>query len=478
MAELCDLSAVELRRLIGCKQASPVEVLESHLARIAEVNPVLNAIVATCTERARSEASSAEAAVMGGRPLGPLHGLPLGVKDVHETAGLVTTHGSPLFSDHVPEEDEPMIAALRQAGAIVLGKTNTSEFAAGANTTNSVYGPTGNPFDPVRTCGGSSGGSAVALATSMLPLCTGSDLGGSLRIPAAYCGIVGFRPSPGAVASNSRSLGWTPLSVDGPMARTVQDVMLFFGAQLATKARDPLTVPTARSDPASGQPVDLASLRVAVSEDLGFAQVDQRIRTTFRDRVSRFEGAFASCEHRDPEMKRADEVFEVMRAQLFLAEHKRRYELHFGALGPNVTANVEQGMRQSAADVAWAHAEQTRIYRRFQACFDNFDILVCPTVSVPPFPHEQLFVKQIDGANLTSYFHWLALTYGLTLTAHPCVSIPCGLDPTGTPFGLQICGPAGADGFVLKVALALERHLASDTHTARPLPQLERLTGQ
>ncbi len=475
MTELCDLSAVELRHLIGQKAVSPVELLASCLTRIAAVNPALNAITATCIERAQQEARTAEKAVLAGDPLGPLHGLPIGIKDLNETAGLKTTWGSPLYKDYVPEKDERMVAALRRAGAIVVGKTNVPEFGAGANTNNPVWGPTGNPFDPKRICGGSSGGSAVALATSMLPTCTGSDTGGSLRIPAAFCGVVGFRPSPGLVASERRPLGWTPLSVQGPMGRTVADTLLLLQAQVSDDSRDPLA---ARIDPAEFAavvPVDLASLRVAVSEDLGGMPIDRRIRQTFRERIDLIRHAFKSCDHRDPDMAGADEAFEIIRAQNFLAAHKERYEKHRDKLGPNIIANYEQGLGMTAADVARGHAIQTRIYRAFQKFFEEVDILICPTVSVPPFPLEQRFCAEIDGKKLPTYFSWLAPTYYLTLTSHPCISLPCGLEPTGTPFALQICGRARQDKFVLDVAHAVESLLQRDPRTARPVPDIEKL---
>jgi amidase len=475
MSELSELSAVKLRRLIGAKEVSPLEVLASCLGRIEEINPALNAITATCVERAQKEAKAAEGAVMRGDELGPLHGLPLGVKDLSETEGVRTTWGSLLYADFMPEKDERVVAALRGAGAIIVGKTNTPEFGAGAHTTNPVYGPTGNPFDPRRSCGGSSGGSAVALATSMLPLATGSDTGGSLRIPAAFCGVVGFRPSPGLVPSETRVFGWSPLSVEGPMGRTVEDAALLLSAQVSSDRRDPLAGRTDGSDFAALRPIDLSSLRVAVSEDLGFAPVDRRIRETFRARVSVLGSAFKSCEVRDPDMAGANEAFEIVRAVGFLAAHKEHYEKNRDRLGPNIVANYEQGLAMSAADVAWGYAAQTRIYRAFQEFFKEVDILITPTVAVPPFPLEAPYVAEIDGIKMRTYFHWIALTYGLTLTTHPCVSIPCGLEPTGTPFGLQICGPAGEDKFVLEVAHALEGHLTADPTMARPLPDLTRL---
>ena len=286
MGELCDLSAVELRRAIGARQISPVELLESCISRIGQVNPRLNAVTATCFERARTEARASEARVRRGEDLGVLEGLPLGVKDLNETEGLRTTWGSPIWKDHVPARDERMVAACRGAGAIVVGKTNVPEFGAGANTTNSVYGPTPNPFDLARICGGSSGGSAVALAASMLPICTGSDTGGSLRTPAALCGVVGFRVSPGTVPTERRPLGWTNISVQGPMGRDVADTALLLAAQIRSEGADPL----ARGiDPAllrHPEPADLAALRLAVSTDLGFAIVDRRIRAAFDDRIA------------------------------------------------------------------------------------------------------------------------------------------------------------------------------------------------
>jgi amidase len=476
MTELCDLGAVELRRRIGAKEISPVELLASCLRRIEAVNPALNAVTAMCVDRAKSEAKAAEAAVMRGETLGLLHGLPIGIKDLNETAGLRTTWGSPLYADYVPEKDERMVAAVRKAGAIVVGKTNVPEFGAGANTNNPVYGPTGNPFDPKRICGGSSGGSAVALATSMLPLCTGSDTGGSLRIPAAFCGIVGYRPSVGLVASERRALGWTPITTQGPMGRNVADTMLLLQAQVSDDSRDPLAYAADPDAFATPNPVDLGSLRVAVSDDLGFIPLDPGIRATFRERVDLVKSAFKSCEWRNPEMADADEAFAILRAMNFLAAHRERYEKHRDKLGPNIIANVEQGLTMSLADAARGHVLTTKIYRAFQEFFRDIDLLICPTVPVPPFPLEQRYMKVIDGKELPTYFAWLAPTYALSLTGHPSLSMPCGLEPTGTPFALQLCGPARSDKFLLDAAHALERHLERDARTARPLPDLAKLS--
>ena len=475
MAELCDLSAVELRRLIGSRRISPVELLGSCIDRIARVNPRLNAVTATCYDRARDEAWASEQRVRRGDALGLLEGLPLGVKDLNETEGLRTTWGSPIWKDHVPAKDERMVAACRAAGAIVVGKTNVPEFGAGANTNNPVYGPTRNPFDLARICGGSSGGSAVALAASMLPICTGSDTGGSLRTPAAFCGVVGFRVSPGTVPTERRPLGWTNISVQGPMGRDVADTALLLAAQIRSDGADPHAHGV---DPALlrlPEPADLAGLRLAVSADLGFAVVDSRIREAFADRVKRIGGWFRECAWRDPDMDGADEAFEVIRAQNFLASHHENYLKRRHLLGPNIVANVEQGLSYSALDVARAHARQTRIFRAFQEFFRAHDVLICPAVTVPPFEIERLYPEEVDGVKMRTYFHWLALAYGVTLTGHPAISIPCGLEPSGTPMHLQIVGPHGGDAKVLAVALALEQAMAGDPILARPRPDIAAL---
>jgi len=293
MSEACDLDALEARRLMAHKRLSPVELLESCIRRIEAVDGTVNAMVARSFERARTEARAAEAAILAGDPLGPLHGLPMGVKDLNVTEGLRTTFGSVLYAEHVPDADERIIRDLRAAGAIVAGKTNTPEFGAGANTVNEVYGATRNPFDPALTVAGSSGGSAAALATGMAPICTGSDTGGSLRTPASFCGIVSIRGTPGLVPSDRRVLGLTTYNVQGPMARTVADASLMLAAMAADDGCDPLATPVDADQFEQVEELDLSSLRVAVSEDLGFAPVDERVRGVFRERVGAFRHLFA-----------------------------------------------------------------------------------------------------------------------------------------------------------------------------------------
>jgi Asp-tRNA(Asn)/Glu-tRNA(Gln) amidotransferase A subunit family amidase len=483
MTEACDLTAVEARRLIGRKALAPSELLASCIARVEAVDHAVNALVARDFDRARIAARAADDAVAHGAPLGPLHGLPLGVKDLEDTGGLRTTYGSPIFRDHVPAEDQRSIAAVRAAGAIVIGKTNTPEFGAGANTRNAVYGATGNPFDPAKSAAGSSGGSAVALACGMVPIATGSDTGGSLRNPAAFCGIVGFRPTPGLVPSEKRGLGWSSLPVLGPMARTVADVCLLLSAQVSDDARDPLATTIAgrrvrrAKDFAAPAPIDPARLRVALTPDFGFAPTERHIAETFAAKTGRFRDAFAVAEDATPDCRDADEAFEVLRALNFLAVHSEKVRNRPDEVGPNVRANVEEGLRYSAADVARAMTMQTALYRRWQTFFTRFDVILTPSITVSPRSWRELYPAEIDGKRTRTYFHWLALAYAVTLAGHPALSLPVGTDRHGMPFGLQIVGPRGGDALVLAVGAELERMLAGDPATARPVPDLARLAA-
>lgn len=473
--ELVERSAVELRRLIGSKAISPVELLEACIARIEQVNPFVNAVTATCFERARTEARAAESAVMRGAALGLLHGLPLGVKDLEPTEGLLTTWGSSIYRDHVPQEDIELVARLRKAGAIVTGKTNVPEMGAGANSRNDVWGATGNPFDPNLNAGGSSGGSAAALACDMLPVCTGSDTGGSLRIPAAKCGVVGFRPSPGIVPSVRKLLGWTPISVVGPMGRTVEDACLQLAASAGMNAGDPLSYPL---DPLSflkPLDVDLSRLRVAWTEDFGVCAVDDGIRATMRKKMTAIRHLFQRCDEVAFDLGEAHRCFDVLRAEAFVAGMHAAYQKDPDSLGPNSRANYEMGAKMSLLDSAWAQAEQTRLIKRFQATFADYDLVLSPTTPVSPFPWTQLYADTINGEKQANYYRWLALTYVVTLTTHPAISLPCGVDHAGMPFGLQVVGGFRADHQVLGAAHAMEKAFAGDAQLRRPRPDLAAL---
>lgn len=472
---LVELTANELRHHIGTREISPVELLDACIARIEAVNPHVNAVTATCYDRARTEAKAAEQAVLRGEPLGLLHGLPMGVKDLEATAGLLTTYGSQIYREHIPAEDNVLVARLRAAGAIVTGKTNIPEMGAGANSRNTVWGATGNPFNPNLNAGGSSGGSAAALACDMLPVCTGSDTGGSLRIPASICGVVGFRPSPGVVPSSRKLLGWTPISVVGPMGRTVEEACLQLAASAGMSPGDPLSYPL---DPMSfllPESVDLSRLRVATTEDFGACAVDNGIRAVFRKKVQAMKHLFARCDAIDIDLGDVHRCFDVLRAEAFVASTREAYERDPATLGPNTRANYEMGAAMTLLDSAWAQAEQTRILARFQKLYEDYDVILAPTTPVSPFAWTELFASHINGEPQANYYRWLALTYVTTLTTHPALSLPCGLDDAGMPFGLQIVGRFRADRHTLGVGHALEQAFKGIAGLARPRPDIAKL---
>jgi Asp-tRNA(Asn)/Glu-tRNA(Gln) amidotransferase A subunit family amidase len=477
MTEPCDLSAVAARRLIGLGKLSPTELLKSCLARIERTNGAVNAIVAIDAEAARRQASAIEAAMRRGEDAGLLAGLPIGVKDLQATAGLRTTLGSLLYKDNVPAADEYSVANVRGAGGVILAKTNTPEFGAGANTTNRVYGPTRNPFDPTKTPAGSSGGSAVALALGMVPLATGSDYGGSVRTPASFCGVAGFRPSPGIVPSVERPTSLVPFGVTGPMGRTVEDAHLLLRAQMGQDKRDAFSSADNARIPARLTGADLTRLRVAVSPDLGCAPVDTAVAETFRERVKVFGSAFREVQERAPDFGNVHDAFEIHRCVYFVAAHRERLEKSRELLDRNVVDNTERGLKLTLPAVSWAHVEQTRIYRRFLAFFEEVDVLICPAASVSPFPHGELYVEEINGEKMPTYMRWLAITYAPTMALACAAVLPCGVDRHGLPFGIQVIGRNGADAFVLEVAHALEAVLAGNAETARPVPDLSRLAA-
>jgi amidase len=474
LTEPCDLSAAEARRRIGAKQLSPVELLTSCLARIETINPRLNAVVAADVDAAMREARAAEQALMHGSVLGALHGLPVGIKDMVDTAGLRTTYGSAVFRDHVPREDAGLVARLRAAGAIVQFKTNTPEWAAGGNTVNPVYGVSGNPFAPHLTCGGSSGGSAIALATGMLPLAQGSDNAGSLRIPASFCGVVGMRPSAGLVPSEQRAYGPAPLSVEGPMGRNVRDALLLLSVLASDDPRDPLA---GRVDPALRAelpPLDLSELRAAFSADLGgFAPIDADLRTLFESKQKTLAGCFKHAVSASPDFTDADLAYKTRRAVAFVGTWHRRMQESPGKWGPLVTRNYEQGLKLTAVDIAQADVRFTQIYRAAVRFFTEHDLLITPTCSVTPWPKHEMYPKRVAGRETPDYFDWVRITYAITLLNHPAVSIPCGVDARGLPFGLQLVAGRGRDAFLLQAAMALESVL-----TPRPVPDLGALAAR
>jgi amidase len=456
VSDLCFLPAAELAALIRRRELSAVEVADAHLARIAEANPVLNAIVTLDAERALERARAADRALAGGEAVGPLHGLPVAHKDLQDTAGMRTTYGSRLFRDHVPTRDSLLVERLARAGAIALGKTNTPEFGAGSQTFNAVFGATRNPWDPRLTCGGSSGGAAVALAAGMVPLADGSDLGGSLRNPASFCNVVGFRPSPGRVPAWPVEAAWFTLGVDGPMARSVADAALLLSAMAGPDPRAPLALPEPGARFAAPLDRDFRGVRVAWARDLGLP-FDPGVLAVVGARRGAFESLGCEVEDAEPGLAGAEEVFTTLRAWYFALRLERFVARQRDQLKDTVIWNVEQGLRLSGRDLARAEVLRTRLFHRMRSFMERYEFLVLPTTQVPPFPVETEYPAEIAGIPMRDYLEWMKSCWLISATEHPALSVPAGFTAGGLPVGLQIVGRRRDDWGVLQLGHAFEQ---------------------
>ncbi|MCH9046196.1 MAG: amidase [SAR324 cluster bacterium] len=456
-ASLCFRTAVELAGMIRNKQVSAREVMEAHLEQIGRVNPKVNAIVTMDAEQALEQAAAADEAAARGELGGILHGLPMGVKDLRPTKGMRTTYGSPLFKDHVPDSDAIIVERERAAGAIIVGKTNTPEFGVGAQTFNEVFGATRNPYDLQKTCGGSSGGSAVALACGMLPLADGSDTGGSLRNPAAFCNVVGFRTSPGRVPVWPSSLGWWSISVQGPMARTVADAALFLAAIAGPDARAPISIEEPGARFLEPLERNFKGVRIAWSRNLGLLPVESEVAAVCEAKREVLEGLGCVVEDGEPDMHDTNEIFQVLRAWRFALEHGERLEQHRARLKDTIIWNTEKGLALDGPTVARAEADRTALYHRVREFLETYEYLVLPVNPVAPFPVEQPYVTEISGTKMETYIDWLMFCYAITITGLPAISVPCGFTPEGLPVGLQIVGRHNRDFEVLQLAHAFEQ---------------------
>ncbi len=454
--ELCFRTATGLAQAIRTKALSAQEVMEAHLAQIDRVNPTVNAIVTLDPDRARAGAKAADEAIARGDELGPLHGLPIAHKDLVETKGIRTTKGSPIFKDFVPDFNALIIDRLQGAGAITIGKTNTPEFGAGSQTFNPVFGATLNPYDTTKTCGGSSGGAAVALACGMLPIADGSDTGGSLRNPANFCNIVGFRPSPGRVPVWPNAMGWFPISVKGPMARTVQDVALMLQALAGPDPRSPI----ANREPGSrfAQPLDreFKGTRIAWSRDLGSFPVDPRITAVIEGQRSAFEAVGCVVEEGEPDFTDADEVFKVLRAWAFELGYTDLIAKHRDQIKETVIWNAEEGQKLTGPQLSRAEMKRTQLYHRVREFMETYEYLILPVSQVPPFPVTQEYITEINGVPMETYIDWMKSCYFITVTGLPAISMPCGFTPEGVPVGVQIVGRHEDDFGVLQLAYAFQ----------------------
>lgn len=453
--DVCKKSALEIRDHILRGDFTAAEFLEATLARIEAFNGTLNAVV-TLNERALDEAKRLDKEFQTKKRAGLLHGLPVGIKDVTPVAGLRTTFGSPLYADYVPKEDALVVERLKLAGAVIIGKTNCPEFAAGGNTFNDVFGVTRNPWNTALSAGGSTGGGAVGLATGMMALAEGTDLGGSLRIPASFCGIVGIRPAAGLVPTYPSDYLWDNLQVTGPMGRTAQDVALMLNAVSGASPKVPIYQPGKDRDfLAEVQKGISTDLKIAYCGDISGIGVDETIAKICRESAFELHQAGATVEEIDLDLSYGRKAFLALRGYWMVAHQYGRLD-KIDRLGSNVAGNIRAGLALPVEELGAAEQDRGRMWRQFRELFDSYDYLLTPCMAVPPFPVEQNYPETIAGKKMKNYVDWIAPTFILSLTGLPVASVPCGLDEAGLPVGLQIVGPPMGEGKVLALARSIQ----------------------
>jgi amidase len=433
---------------------SPLELLDVLEKRISEVDGKVNALPTLCFDRARDSAKALMRKPAGARGL--LAGLPVPIKDLTNVAGVLTTQGSPIFRDSIPAKSDILVEHLEANGGVIYAKSNTPEFGAGANTFNEVFGPTLNPWDISRSAAGSSGGAAVALATGTAWLAHGTDMGGSLRNPASFCGIVGLRPSIGRVAHTPSSSIDRNLTVHGPMARNVEDLALLLDAMSGEHAADPLSLPVPPASFLSAARSGRKPKRIAYSPDLGITPVDPEVAAITRKAAERFAEAGAIVEEAHPDLREAHECFHVLRAFDFAMTKAALLRTKRDLLKPEVIWNVEEGLKLTVEQIARAEAQRVEMTARTVEFFKTYDLLLAPATIVAPFPIEQRYVAECAEKKFDNYVEWLGIVYAITLACCPALSLPCGFTASGLPVGLQMVAPPRGEAQLLAGARVLE----------------------
>ena len=457
MDDLFRLTARAAVAALRAGEVSPLELIDAAAERIAATDGALNAMPTLCLDRARDRARRLMAAPPSDPPPHWLAGLPIAVKDLDEVEGVRTVHGSPIYAGHVPSRSDYMVERLEANGAVVVGKSNTPEFGAGSQTFNPVFGATGNPWRTDLTPGGSSGGSAAALAAGQAWLATGSDLGGSLRNPASFCGVVGLRPSPGRVAHGPSAAPFSDLAVHGPMARNAADAALMLDAMTGRHPGDPLSLERPRVPYARAAAEPVAPRRVAVAPDLGgIAPVAPEVRAAVRAAAESFAAMGADVEEACFELAEARRAFHVLRALGFAETRGDLLDEHRAELKWEVAWNIEAGRGLSAAEIMAARRDRAEIFKRAVAFFETYDLLLCPAAAVTPFPKTVRWPERIDGAALYDYIDWLLICSAITLTSCPAISVPCAFSPAGLPIGLQIVAPPRREDLLVAAAALFE----------------------
>jgi amidase len=456
--DLVKLTARQAVDLLKNKKVSPIELINAALERIEQTDGAINALPTICADRARHHAQRLMEMPSDDDTLrGQLHGLPVAIKDLKDVAGVRSTRGSPIYANHVPETSDRLVTNIESRGGVVLAKSNTPEFGAGANTFNEVFGKTRNPWNTDLTCGGSSGGSGAALAAGQIWLATGSDLGGSLRIPASFCSVVGLRPTPGRVAHGPRADPYGTLSVEGPMGRNVGDVALLLDAQSGSYKWDPLSLPSPETSFVDSADTPAVPARVAYTSNLGIATVDASVVEVGRRAVSTFEGMGSRVDEATIDLGDAEDTFQTLRGTQYVAGVGRLLADHRDLLKDEVIWNIEHGLSLTPEQIGLAEVARGGIINRTARFFETYDVLVCPTVLTPPFDVDIRFLTEVEGVELPTYIGWLLMTFALTLTGCPIISVPCGFSEYGLPIGVQIMAPWKEEAYLLSVASAFEQ---------------------
>lgn len=459
MTDLVRLTAREVVALLKAGEVTPLELVDAAEKRIGETDGELNALPTHCFERAREYARELmDKEGVKGAEKSKLGGLPLVVKDLNDVAGVRTTYGSPLFADHIPDGSDAMVERLETNGGIVVAKANTPEFGHGANTFNEVFGKTRNPWNTAMTCGGSSGGSAVAVASGQAWLATGSDLGCSLRTPAAFCSVVGLRPSPGRVARSRIRLPFDNLWVQGPMARTVGDVALMLDAMTGEHPLDPISMPPPSRHFVDAVDHPVRPVRVAYSRDLGgLTPIASEVADVCEKAALHFEEIGADVVEACPDLKDARDIFQVLRANQFVGDLGKVLKANRDKVREEVIWNLEKGEKLSVADLAAAERARGQLYERTARFFEDHDLLITPATAVAPFDVDIKAIDEIDGHKFENYYDWYTISYAITATSLPALSLPCGFTDNGLPVGLQIVGPPRGEAAILSAATLMEQ---------------------
>jgi len=458
--ELVKFTALEAVAALKKKQVSPLELINAAMERIEKVENNINALPVLCRERAVKHAKNImEKGNLYGEKTW-LAGLPIAIKDLTDVAGVRTTYGSGIYADHVPEKSDILVETLERRGAVVLAKSNTPEFGAGGNTFNEVFGKTLNPWNPEKTCGGSSGGSAAALAAGEVWLATGSDLGGSLRTPASFCSVVGLRPGPGRIARGPADNPFDTLSMEGPMGRNVRDTALMLDAMCGANIMDPLAFEASHPSCLAASCTGKKPATAAFSPDLGgITPVDSEVSEICKRAALRLTELGIEVEEASPDFSEAGEAFQFLRAELFATETEELLRKHREQLKPEVVWNIEKGLELKAGQAGWARRARGRLFYRTAQFFQKYDLLLTPAAIVPPFNVEIRYVTEVEGYRFDTYIDWLLIASAITLTSCPALSLPCGFTRKGLPVGLQVVGKPRGEAAMLRAAALLEETL-------------------